>query len=156
MPKRLARGAFRRPKGPPRAPLGIPKPTPGAAKIPKGAAREGQRGPWRVAWRSKIDPKSIAEVKKVHFVKSAPRPAPADARSTSDPPRSCPKLPRIVQIRLLEPLERAPRSTSAARRRLVRPRRATRVDSGRLGRAQGRSRPPCRARWFVRPLMLIG
>ena len=140
MPKRLARSALRHPKGPPKAPSGIPKPTPGATKIPKGAPREGQRGPWRVVRRGKIDPKSIAEAKKVNFVKSAPRPAPADARSTSDLSRSSPNQPRIVEIRSLEPLERPPRSTLAARRRLGRPRRATQIDSGRLGRAQGSPR----------------
>ena len=140
MPTRLARSALRRPKGPPRAPSEIPKPTPGATKIPKGAPREGQRGPWRVVWRGKIDPESIAEAKKVNFVRSAPRPAPADARSTSPLPRSSPNQPRIVQIRSFEPFERLPRSTLAARRRLGRPRRATQVVSGRLGRAQGSPR----------------
>ena len=53
------------------------------------------------------------------------------------PPRSTPNRPKIVPSRSLEPLERPPRSTLVARRCLKRPRRATSVDSGRLGRPQG-------------------
>ena len=65
------------------------------------------------------------------------------------PPRSTPNRPKIVPSRSLEPLERPPRSTLVARRCLKRPRRATSVDSGRLGRPQGspvvraHSRTPC-------------
>ena len=67
---------------------------PGATKTHQRAPREGQRAPQEGFGWCKIEPKAVLEAKKVNFVQSAPRSAPADARNTSDTP---PIGPQLVQ-----------------------------------------------------------
>merc|ERR1712091_702795 len=61
---------------------------PRATQAPQRPPKERQRAPQRGLGRGKIDPKAVAEAKKLNFVESAPRTAPADKRSTSELPRS--------------------------------------------------------------------
>ena len=91
-------------QGGPRAPLGSPRGTP---RAPKGAQREPRESPRALLGglgRGKIEKKSVTEAKKVDFSKSAPRLAPADARSTLDPPKQLQNRPRMLQIGFLSPL----------------------------------------------------
>ena len=54
--------------------------------------------------RGKIEKKLLTEAKKVNFSGSAPRLAPADARSTLDPFKSPQNRPRMVQNAFLSRL----------------------------------------------------
>ena len=124
----------------PESPLGPHRGAQGATRGARRAPKEGQRASESGSGRRKIEPEALAKAEKVNFDESAPRPAPADAPDTSDPPKSTPNRPKIDPRRPLGPLERPPRSTSAPRRRLGRPQRATRGASGRLGGPQGSPR----------------
>ena len=121
----------------PESPLGPHRGASGTTRWAQRARKEGQRTSKRGSGRRKIEPEAPAKTKKVNFDESAPRPAPADAPDTSDPPKSTPNRLKIVPSRPLEPLERPPQSTLVPRMRLGRPQRATRDDSGRLGSPQG-------------------
>lgn len=92
------------PQGDPRAPFGSPRGVPRATKSPQRAPRGSPRALLGGLGRGKIEKKSVTEAKKVDFSKSAPRLAPADARSTLDPLKSFQNRARIVQSRFLSGL----------------------------------------------------
>ena len=85
------------PQGDPRAPFGSPRGVPRATKSPQRAPRGSPRALLGGLGRGKIEKKSVTEAKKVDFSKSAPRLAPADARSTLDPPKPLQNRPRMLQ-----------------------------------------------------------
>ena len=93
-PERVPRGAPRGPKGAFDSHRGAPR----ATNEPQAVPREGRSALQSASRRAKIEPKDDAEAKKGKFIKSAPRLAPADARSTLDRPKSDLKQPESYQI----------------------------------------------------------
>ena len=80
---------------------------PGATKDLQKEVSEGQVGPHRGSGSDKMEPKAVAEAKRLNFHKSAPRPAPADAPGTSDLANQ-PKIdPESSQIGFSEPRKRS-------------------------------------------------
>ena len=110
-----------RPRVPPEASKAAPEEAQKAPLDPTGAPKERSGGPkerpkiQRASDRGsgirKIEPEALAKAKKVNFDKSAPRPAPADAPDTSDPPKPRQNQSQIDPSRPLGTLERSPRST---------------------------------------------
>ena len=123
------KGVLGSPQGRPKSDQGRPKSTQRGPKGSPEGPRERQNRP-QVGLRS--------EKSQICEKCSATRPCRRSRHFA--PPRSTPNRPKIVPSRSLEPVERPPRSTLVARRCLKRRRRATGVDSGRLGRPQGSPR----------------
>ena len=80
-----------------RASLETPRDVPRASMGPQGAPRRSPRALLGGLGGGKIEKKSVTEAKKVDFSKSAPRLAPADARSTLDPFKPLQNRLRMVQ-----------------------------------------------------------
>ena len=152
----------RAPKVAPRAPegaLGTPRGAAGASKAPQRALREGQRAAQKGVGSDKIEPKAVAEAKKVDFVESAPRSSPLERQRFGPPQiglKSVQSRPNSVPR-----ASRAATSVDFGSSKVSRAPSAS--DSGRLGPprarpgvAQGHSMPPCRARPFGHTLVLIG
>ena len=93
-PERVSRGAPSGPNGAFESHRGAPR----ATKEPQTVPREGRSALQSAPRRAKIESKENAEAKKGKFIKSAPRLAPADARSTLDRPKSDLKQPESYQI----------------------------------------------------------
>ena len=87
-----------------RAPLGTPRDVPRAPKSPQRAPRRSPRALLGGLGKGKIEKKSVAEPKKVNSSKSAPRLAPADARSTLDRFKPLQNRARMVQSGFLSRL----------------------------------------------------
>ena len=102
--QKLPKAPSKAPLGDPRAPFGSPRGVPRATKSPQRAPRGSPRALLGGLGRGKIEKKSVTEAKKVDFSKSAPRLAPADARSTLDPPKQLQNRPRMLQSEFLSSL----------------------------------------------------
>ena len=87
-----------------RAPLGTPRDVPRASTGSHRAPRRSPRALIGGLGKGKIEKKSVTEAKKVNLSKSAPRLAPADARSTLDPFKPLQNRPRMVQSAFLSRL----------------------------------------------------
>ena len=71
---------------------------PRATKEPQTVPRAGRRAHQSALRRAKMELKDVAEARKVKSIQSAPRLAPADARSTLDRSKSALKQPESYQI----------------------------------------------------------
>ena len=124
------------PQAAPRTLLGAHKGVPRATKAPKSAQRGSEGSPERPR-ESQNRPQVGLRSEKSQICGNCSATRPCRRHRHFAPPRSTPNRLKIVPSRSFEPLERPSRSTLVARRCLKRPRRATSVDSGRLGRPQG-------------------
>ena len=132
-PESAPRGAPSDPKGALGGPQGHPKRDQGRPKSDQRGPEGSPEGPRERQNQPQVDFRS----EKSQICKKCSATWPCRRFRHFDPPRSIPNRPKIVTSRSLEPFERPPRSTVVVRRCLNRPRRATWVDPGRLGRPQG-------------------
>ena len=111
--QKLPKAPPKGPQGDPRAPFGSPRGVPRATKSPQRAPRGSPRALLGGLGRGNNEKKSVTEVKKVDFSKSAPRLGPADAEHFG-PPQIVPKSTRHTSEWVPEQLWRPLRSNLVA------------------------------------------